>query len=60
MVVGCINGCRISADANHVNDSRSCKNWEAIQWVKPAEHVPSEKRKINFFKAVGPPASAFV
>jgi hypothetical protein len=57
---GCINGCRISADANHVNDSRSCKNWEPIQYVKPTEHVTSEKREIDFFKTVGPPALAFV
>jgi hypothetical protein len=43
-----------------MNNPRDRKNWEPIQWVKPAKHIPGKKWKLDFLKPVRPPASALV
>ncbi len=55
-----VNGEGSSAKSHHMNNPRDRKNWQPIQWVKLAKHVPGKKRKLDFFKPVRPPASALV
>jgi hypothetical protein len=55
-----VNGDGSSANSHHMNNPRDRKNWEPIQWVKLAKHVPGEEWKFDFIEPVRPPASAFV
>jgi hypothetical protein len=57
---GLVDGDRSPADSNHMNNPRDRKNWEPIKQVKFAEHVSGEKRELDFFKSVRPPASTLV
>jgi len=49
-----------SSDSDHVDNARDRKNWEPIQYVKLAEHVPGEKRELDFFKPIRPTISGLV
>jgi hypothetical protein len=55
-----VNGEESFANSHHMNNPRDRKNWQAIQWVKPAKHIPGKKWKLDFLKPVRPPASALV
>jgi hypothetical protein len=55
-----VNGDRNSANSYHMNNPRDRKNWQPIQWVKLAKHVPGKKWKFDFFKPVRPPTLALV
>jgi hypothetical protein len=55
-----VNRYRSSANPHHMNNPRDRKNWQPIQWVKLAKHVPRKKWQLDFFKPVRPPALALV
>jgi hypothetical protein len=55
-----INGEGSFANSHDMNNPRDRKNWQPIQWVKLAKHIPWKKWKLDFFKPVRPPASALV
>jgi hypothetical protein len=55
-----VNGNGSFANSHHMNNPRDQKNWQPIQWVKLAEHVPGKKWKLDFFKPVRPPTAALV
>jgi len=57
---GIVNRERSFANSHHMNNPRDRKNWQPIQYVKLAKHVPGKKWKLDFFKPVRPPAPALV
>ncbi len=47
-----VNSNRGPANSDYVNNPRDGKNWEPVQWVKPAKHVTGEEGKLDFFKPI--------